>query len=72
MLDFVPFILREEESQMKMAMEGRYVGVIFDGTTRLDEARAIVLRFVSDTWEIEQRLVRVQLLSKSLTGEEIA
>lgn len=72
MLDFVPFILREEESQIKMAIEGRYVGVIFDGTTRLGEAMAIVLRFVSDAWEIEQRLVRVQLLSKSLTGEEIA
>ena len=40
MLHLVPFILNEEESQIKMAIEGRYVGVIFDGTTRLGEAMA--------------------------------
>jgi len=41
-------------------------------TTRLGEALAIILRFVSSDWKIEQRLVRVQMLSKSLSGEEIA
>ena len=46
--------------------------MIFDGTTRLGEALAVVVRFVSDDWELEQRLLRIQLLSKSLTGEEIA
>ena len=33
---------------------------------------AIILRFVSESWTLEQRLVRIQLLSKSMTGEEIA
>ena len=33
---------------------------------------AIILRYVSDFWTLEQRLVRIQLLSKSMTGEEIA
>ena len=32
----------------------------------------IIIRFVSSDWKIEQRLVRVQMLSKSLAGEEIA
>lgn len=32
---------------------------------------AIIIRFVSSDWKIEQRLVRVQMLSKSLAGEEI-
>ena len=27
---------------------------------------------MSDDWTVEQRLVRIQMLSKSLTGEEIA
>ena len=72
MLDFVPFILKEEESQIKMAIEVRYVEVTFDGTTRLGEAMAILLWFVSDSWEVEQRLVCFHLLCKSLTGEEIA
>ena len=46
--------------------------MIFNGTTRLGEAMAIMLQFVSDTWEIEQYLAHVHLLSKSLTGGEIA
>ena len=50
------------------------MSLIFDGTTRLGEALAIVVRFVSDSddWKIEQRLIRLQLLTKSMTGEEIA
>lgn len=33
---------------------------------------AIIIRFVDTEWAIQQRLVRMQLLAKSLTGEEIA
>ena len=32
----------------------------------------MVVRFVTEDWELKQRLLRIQLLSKSLTGEEIA
>lgn len=45
--------------------------MIFDGTTRLGEALAIILHFGSESWTLE-RLVRIQLLSKSMTGGEIA
>ena len=45
------------------------MSVIFDGTSRLGEALAIVLRFVTSEWSIEQHLIKVQLLSKSLKGE---
>lgn len=31
-----------------------------------------MLRFISDNWRVHHRIVRVQMLSKSLTGEEIA
>ena len=48
------------------------MSVIFDGTTRLGEALAIVIRFVTDEWSLEQRLVKLQLLTKSMSGEEIA
>ena len=33
---------------------------------------AIIVRFVSDDWHIQQRLIRMQLLAKSLYCEEIA
>ena len=48
------------------------MSVIFDGTSHLREAMAIVLRFISDDFTIEQRLVRLQMLAKSMKGEEIA
>ena len=47
------------------------IAVIFIGTSRLGEALAIVVRFC-DKFQIKQRLIRLQLLVKSLTGEEIA
>ena len=53
-------------------IEGKKVSVIFDGTIRMGEAMAILVRFVSDDWRIEQQLICVQLLAKSLCGEEIA
>ena len=69
MMDLVPFVLKEA---IKNEISGKDLGAIFDGTTRFSEAVVIVLRHVSDSWTLEQRLVRVQLLSKSLTGEELA
>ena len=72
MSDLIPLVLRQEKSKIQGELSGQDVSVIFDGTSRLDEALAIVLRFVTTEWTIEQRLIKVQLLSKSLKGEEIA
>ena len=70
--DLVPFIREQEVAQIRQEIAGRKVSVIFDGTTRLGEALVIVLRFVTDDWQITHRLIRLQLLAKSLAGEEIA
>ena len=72
MTDLVPFIREQEVAQIRQEIAGRKVSVIFDGTTRLGEALVIVLRFVTDDWQITHRLIRLQLLAKSLAGEEIA
>ena len=48
------------------------ISVVFDGASRLGEAMAIILRFADRSWKIHQRLVRLQLLAKSMSGEEIA
>ncbi len=61
--DLVPFILKEEQSRIQGEIAG---------TTCLGEALAIVLRYVSDEWTLEQHLIRMQFLAKSLKGEEIA
>lgn len=73
MSDLIPFVLSEEKRQLKAEIDGLPVAVIFDGTSRLGEALDIILRFVDrSSLKIHQRLVRMQLLAKSLTGEEVA
>ena len=73
MSDLIPFILSEEKKQLKAEIDGVPVAVIFDGTSRLGEALAVIFRFVDrSTLKSHQHLVRMQLLAKSLTGEEVA
>ena len=46
--------------------------VLFDGTTRLGDAMAVVVRFVNSSSTIQQRPIRLKLPVKSMRGEEIA
>ena len=48
------------------------MAIVFDGTTHVCEAFVIVLRYVDSDWAIKQRVCRLMLLAKSLTGEERA
>jgi hypothetical protein len=38
----------------------------------MGEALAILVRFMDDEYSIQQRLIRLQLLSQSIAGEELA
>ena len=67
----IPFILQDEISKIKQDIEGRPVAIIFDGTTHVCEAFVIVIRYIRD-WVIKQRVCRLTLLAKSMTGEEVA
>ena len=66
----IPFILNQEFENIHEEINGKDVSVIFDGTTRLGEALAIVVHYVDPEWKILQRLVHLQMLVKSVTGEE--
>ena len=70
MSDLIPVVLKQEKSRIQSKIFEQDASVIFYGTSQLDEALAIVLHFV--TCVIEQRLIRVELLSKRMKGEEIA
>ena len=70
--DLILFVREMEEKQILQETKGRKLSVIFDGTTRMGQALAILVRFVDDDFCIQQCLVRLQLLSKSLAGEELA
>ena len=65
MQDYVPFILKEEETRIHSEIDGQQFSVIFYGTSRLGEALAVVLRFLNRDWSVQQRLIRMQILSKS-------
>ena len=72
MSDLILFIHSQEVNLIKAEIANRPVSVVFDGTTRLGEAMAIVFHFVDDDLKVVQRLVRLQLLQKSMCAEEIA
>lgn len=72
LFDLVPFIQQQEQTRLQEKIKGKNVSVIFDGTSRLGEALAIVMRYITDDWKIEQTLIRLQMLAKSLCGEELA
>ena len=71
MRDLVPFILQEKRNRLRAELAGKYLSVIFDGTSRLGEVLAVVVRFISD-WTVQQRLVRLEFLTKSMTDVETA
>ncbi len=52
--------------------KARELSLIFDGTTRLGEAIAIVARYVDDDWKVQQRLIRLDIVAHSVTGEQLA
>ena len=68
----VPFIHNNEMSMVQKEISGRHVSFIFDGTTHVAEAFVMILRYVDDQWCIQQRVVSLVLLAKSLAGEEVA
>ena len=72
MANLIPFILKQEQDRIKHEIDGKHISVIYDRTTRLGEAMVVLVRYVSDNWELKQRLLRVQMLEKSMAGEEVA
>ena len=42
MHDLIPFVAEEEHKQIEKEVEGRDVSIIFDSTTRLSEALAVI------------------------------
>lgn len=73
MAQLIPFLHCKEEDELKKEISGApYVAVIFDGTSRLGEALAVVLRYVDADFKIHQRFVRFHVLAKSLAGLELS
>ena len=72
LFDLIPFIQQQEQTQLQEKVKDKNVSIIFDGTSQLGEALAIVVRYITDDWKINQNLIRLQMLAKRLCGEELA
>ena len=72
MRELIPFVRKQEQENLIEEIKGNFVSVIFDGTTHVCEAMVVLLRFIDQQWKIQQRVIRLMLLAKSLSGEEVA
>ena len=68
----ISFIHQEELSRIKREIRQWPLSIIFDGTTHVCEAFVIVLRYLTDDWELILCVGKLKLLAKSMMGEEVA
>lgn len=72
MSDIVLFIFAQEQAHIKEEITGKDLSITFDGTTRLDGAMAVLVRFVDSNWQNQQRQIQFQLVVRGMTGEQVA
>lgn len=70
--ELIPIIQRQQEEKLMDELSDKNVSIIFDGTTHICEALVIIVRYIDEQWQIQQRIIRLKMLAKSLTGEELA
>ena len=71
--EFIPMIRQKEIDFVKSEIAAKSAfSVIFDRSTRLGEALAIIVRFIDKDWNIQQRLLKLEMLAKSMNAEELA
>ena len=68
----IPFVHGEIKQKIISETKENLLCVIFDGTTRVDEVMAVIFRFVTDSFQIRQLLVRLARYEKCKTGQELA
>ena len=62
---YVPFVLETEKKRIREEVsEAEFVSVLFDGNTRQGQALAVIVRFVDKEFEMQQLLVRLNVLAK--------
>ena len=71
--EIVPAVLEKDREKLLSELESvKEASVIFDGTARMGEALAIIVRFVQEDYIPTQRLIRLEVLAKALKEDELA
>ena len=69
----IPMILQKKIDFVKSEIAANSAfPEIFDESTRLGEALAIIVRFIDKDWNIQQRPLKLEILAKSMNVEEFA
>ena len=69
----IPLVLEREKEILKTDISiANEFSVVFDGSSRLWEVLAIVLCYIDTQWKIQQRLLKLETLEKSLKSQELA
>lgn len=66
---YIPKIEQFEFDRITEEVAGRKVCLIYDGTTRLGEVTAVLARWCSDSFMIEQRLIALRTVKRHMNGE---
>jgi hypothetical protein len=68
----IPTSASVELATLVQEIKGRWVSLIFDGTTRWAEVYAVVVMFVTDLGHLQRRVLKLSLLERSLNSDELA
>lgn len=69
---YIPLVRKHEYDTLKCELEGQWLNVIFDGTTRCGEVLAVVVRFCTEDFEIVHRLIALRTAAKHMTGAQLS
>ena len=59
MADIVPFVFAQEQEILKKEISSKFFSVIFDRPITLGKAMAIVVQYVDEEWNIQQKLIHL-------------
>ena len=68
----IPVVHSMYVKQVSAELEGVPVSIIFDGSTRLGEAFALVVRFVTTDLKICQQLLSLKCVAKSMSASDVS
>lgn len=69
---YVTLVRNAEIDLVREELNGQWVTIIFDGTTRVGEALAVVARFCTADFRITYRLLALKTAEKHMTGAEMS
>ena len=71
--ELIPAVLEKEREKIKNELKDiKEASIMFDGTARLGEALAIIIRYGQGDYKPTQRFIRLEVFAKALKGDELA